>query len=84
MEPHAEPDQYALAVATCHYNVADTLPWTGAFDEALREVAVSEKSLAPLAELNPDLYAREMADCAQLRAEIARAAEHGLPQRHRP
>ncbi|MFF8990352.1 tetratricopeptide repeat protein [Streptomyces sp. NPDC014983] len=84
VEPHAEPDQYALAVATCHYNLADTLPWTGAFDEALREVAASEKSLAPLAELDPGLHAREMADCAQLRAEIVRAAEHGLPDRRRP
>ncbi|GHB72821.1 hypothetical protein GCM10010377_74150 [Streptomyces viridiviolaceus] len=84
VEPHAEPDQYALAVATCHYNLADTLPWTGAFDEALREVAASEKSLAPLAGLNPDLYAREMADCAELRAEIVRAAEHGLPERRHP
>jgi tetratricopeptide (TPR) repeat protein len=84
VESYAEPDQYALAVATCHYNLADTLPWTGAFDEALREVAASEESLAPLAELDPGLYAREMADCARLRAEIVRAAEHGLPGRRTP
>ncbi|MFF0009773.1 tetratricopeptide repeat protein [Streptomyces tibetensis] len=83
-QPHTEPDQHALAVATCHYNLADTLPWTGAFDEALLEVAASEQSLAPLADANPDLYAREMADCAQLRAEIVRAAEHGLPERRHP
>ncbi|MFF4761104.1 hypothetical protein [Streptomyces sp. NPDC001292] len=44
-------------------------------------MAASEESLAPLADLNPDLYAREMADCAQLRAEIVKAAEHGLPER---
>ncbi|GLX49465.1 hypothetical protein Shyhy01_24150 [Streptomyces hygroscopicus subsp. hygroscopicus] len=84
VEPHAEPDQYALAVATCHYNLADTLPWTGAFDEALREVAAAERSLAPLADLDPGLHARETADCARLRAEIVRAAEHGLPERRRP
>ncbi|WP_405824089.1 tetratricopeptide repeat protein [Streptomyces sp. NBC_00838] len=84
VEPHAEPGQYALAVATCHYNLADTLPWTGAFDEALREVAASEKSLAPLADLNPDLYAREKADCAQLRVKIIKAAERGLPERRHP
>ena len=59
VEPHAEPDQYAFAVATCHCNLADTLPWTGAFEEALREVAASEKSLAPLAGLNPALRARD-------------------------
>ncbi|AYN43285.1 hypothetical protein D9753_35380 [Streptomyces dangxiongensis] len=84
VEPHAGPDQYALAIATCHYNLADTLPWTGAFDQALLEVAASERSLAPLADLNPDLYAREMDDCAQLRAQIVRAAEHGLPDRRHP
>ncbi|MFJ7148997.1 trypsin-like peptidase domain-containing protein [Streptomyces sp. NPDC100445] len=83
VQPHTEPDQYALAVATCHYNLADTLPWTGAFDEALREVAASERSLAPLAGVDPDLYAREMDDCVRLRAEIVEAAEHGLPERRR-
>ncbi|MEW2621334.1 tetratricopeptide repeat protein [Streptomyces sp. NPDC048106] len=83
-QPHTEPEQYALAVATCHYNLADTLAWTGAFDEALREVTACEKSLAPLATLNPALHTREMTDCARLRTEILNAAEHGLPGRRRP
>ncbi|WP_329221369.1 tetratricopeptide repeat protein [Streptomyces sp. NBC_01485] len=80
-EPDAEPGQYAFTLATCHYNLADTLPWTGAFDEALREVEASRTSLAPLAALEPELYARETADCDNLRAEIVKAARHGLPER---
>ncbi|MFH0173084.1 tetratricopeptide repeat protein [Streptomyces cacaoi] len=82
-EPDTEPGQYALTLATCHYNLADTLPWTGAFEEALREVDASRSCLAPLADLDPELYAQETADCESLRAEIVKAAEHGLPDRPR-
>ncbi|SES41808.1 Tetratricopeptide repeat-containing protein [Streptomyces sp. yr375] len=82
-EPDADPRQYALTLATCHYNLADTLPWTGAFDEALREVEESRTCLAPLATLDPELYARETADCDSLQAEIVKAARHGLPERPR-
>ncbi|MFI8392807.1 trypsin-like serine protease [Streptomyces sp. NPDC085540] len=77
----AEPAEYALVVARCHHNLADTLPWTGAFAEALREVAAAEACLAPLATLDPRLYAEEMRDCAAVRRAIEDAAVNGLPPR---
>ncbi|MFH8628009.1 hypothetical protein ACH4A8_40010 [Streptomyces vietnamensis] len=76
-----EPGEYAFVVARCHFNLADILPWTGAFDEALREVDAAETCLAPLATLDPDLYEREMRDCDAKRRAIVDASANGLPPR---
>ncbi|MCX4400187.1 tetratricopeptide repeat protein (plasmid) [Streptomyces sp. NBC_00053] len=73
----AEPAQYALVAARCHRYLADTLPWTGAFDEARHEVDAAEACLAPLATLDPQLYAEEMRECAAARSGIEEAAVNG-------
>ncbi|MYW14897.1 tetratricopeptide repeat protein, partial [Streptomyces sp. SID2955] len=79
--PYLSPEEYALNVAVCHHNLADTLPWTGALHEALEEVAAAEACLGAVAARLPDRYAEEMRDCAELRGRITDAMTNGLPAR---
>lgn len=75
----ADPAEYALVAAACHHNLADALPWTGAWDDALSELDAAETCLRPLATLDPQRYEAEMRDCAALRRAIGDAAINGLP-----
>ncbi|MEU6168012.1 trypsin-like peptidase domain-containing protein [Streptomyces tanashiensis] len=77
-ESGVEPARYAFVTSALHQNFADTLPWLGCFDEALQAVAAAEAVIAPFAATHPEAYAREMRDCASLRAAITRAEREGL------
>ncbi|MEV4426305.1 tetratricopeptide repeat protein [Streptomyces sp. NPDC049602] len=81
--PDADPAEFALVMARCHHNLADTLASSGAFDEALHEVEETQRCLTALAPLDPQLYEAEVRDCATLRKAIVEAAANGTPPRPR-